>query len=142
MNAHSAVDAGGFPAIAGGVHATAEPQQVIDAGWDLAAIGEGEPTIVALVEALRADRPLTAVPGLAVRDGDGRALRTPPAPQLPLDAFPSFPDRRRHFGPIEITRGCAYTCRFCQCSSCACSAVSATGTGTAAAIVRPRLVIM
>ncbi|MEU8192298.1 TIGR04013 family B12-binding domain/radical SAM domain-containing protein [Microbispora amethystogenes] len=100
--------------IAGGVHATAEPQQVIDAGWDLAAIGEGETTIVALVEALRADAPLTTVPGLAVRDGDGTALRTPPAPQLPLDAFPSFPDRRRAFGPIEITRGCAYTCRFCQ----------------------------
>ncbi|MFI7130216.1 cobalamin-dependent protein [Nonomuraea sp. NPDC050153] len=35
--------------IAGGVHATAEPQQVIDAGWDLAAIGEGESTIVSLV---------------------------------------------------------------------------------------------
>ncbi|MER6574103.1 TIGR04013 family B12-binding domain/radical SAM domain-containing protein [Nonomuraea sp. NPDC001023] len=97
--------------IAGGVHATAEPQQVIDAGWDLAAIGEGESTIIALVEALRRDEPLTTVPGLAVKDGDGVALRTRPAPQLPLDAFPSFLGRK---GPIEITRGCRYTCRFCQ----------------------------
>ncbi|MBB5075798.1 TIGR04013 family B12-binding domain/radical SAM domain-containing protein [Nonomuraea endophytica] len=100
--------------IAGGVHATAEPQQVIDAGWDLAAIGEGESTIVAMVAALRADTPLREVPGLALRDHDGVALRTRPAPQLPLDAYPSFPDRRRNFGPIEITRGCRYTCRFCQ----------------------------
>ncbi|MEV4072361.1 radical SAM protein [Nonomuraea fuscirosea] len=97
--------------IAGGVHATAEPQQVIDAGWDLAGIGEGESTIIALVRALREDRPLTSVPGLAVRDADGVALRTAPAPQLPLDAFPSFTGRN---GPIEITRGCRYTCRFCQ----------------------------
>ncbi|MFD0468544.1 radical SAM protein [Nonomuraea thailandensis] len=97
--------------IAGGVHATAEPQQVIDAGWDLAGIGEGESTIISLVRALQDDTPLTAVPGLAIKDSDGVALRTRPAPQLPLDAFPSFAGRS---GPIEITRGCRYTCRFCQ----------------------------
>ncbi|MGK5556179.1 TIGR04013 family B12-binding domain/radical SAM domain-containing protein [Actinomadura kijaniata] len=100
--------------VAGGVHATAEPQHVIDSGWDLAGIGEGESTIVALVEALRAGAPLTGVPGLALRDDDGVALRTGPAPQPPLDAFPSFPAPRRAVGPIEITRGCRYTCRFCQ----------------------------
>ncbi|MFD2356629.1 TIGR04013 family B12-binding domain/radical SAM domain-containing protein [Nonomuraea ferruginea] len=107
-------DRDGVLHIAGGVHATAEPQQVIDAGWDLAGVGEGESAIVALVEALRGGDPLTGVPGLALRDADGVALRTRPAPQLPLDAFPSFPARRGRFGPIEITRGCRYTCRFCQ----------------------------
>jgi radical SAM superfamily enzyme YgiQ (UPF0313 family) len=30
--------------LAGGVHATAEPVQTLDAGWDMAAIGEGEST--------------------------------------------------------------------------------------------------
>ncbi|MEO3783877.1 TIGR04013 family B12-binding domain/radical SAM domain-containing protein [Actinocorallia sp. B10E7] len=100
--------------IAGGVHATAEPQHVLDSGWDLAGIGEGESTIVSLVAALREGSELTTVPGLAVRDHDGVALRTRPAPQLPLDAHRSFPQVRRHVGPIELTRGCRYTCRFCQ----------------------------
>ncbi|MBO3744448.1 TIGR04013 family B12-binding domain/radical SAM domain-containing protein [Streptosporangiaceae bacterium NEAU-GS5] len=94
--------------VAGGVHATAEPQQVIDAGWDAAAIGEGESTIVSLVE----ETDLARVPGIALRDHDGVALRTAAAPQLPLDAFPSFPEGR--WGPIEITRGCRYACKFCQ----------------------------
>ncbi|MCX9190612.1 TIGR04013 family B12-binding domain/radical SAM domain-containing protein [Carbonactinospora thermoautotrophica] len=100
--------------VAGGVHATAEPQHVLDSGWDVAAIDEGESTVVALVEAVGSGRPLTEVPGLAVRDGDGVALRTLPAIKRPLDEFPSFSLRFRKFGPIEITRGCVYTCRFCQ----------------------------
>jgi len=101
--------------IAGGVHATAEPQHVLDSGWDLAAIGEGESTVVSLVRALQEDADLKTVPGLALRDHDGVALRTRPAPQLPLDAHRSFPAGvRRHVGPIELTRGCRYTCRFCQ----------------------------
>ena len=80
--------------VAGGVHATAEPQHVLDYGWDLAAIAEGEATTLALVPALRDGAELTGAPGLAVRDDDGVALRTPQAPQLPLGAFPSYPSGR------------------------------------------------
>jgi|GEM_PF-4718890 len=36
---------------AGGVHATAEPEQTLDAGWDVAAAGEGETTLLRLVDA-------------------------------------------------------------------------------------------
>ncbi|HEX5203829.1 MAG TPA: hypothetical protein VFW27_28215 [Actinoplanes sp.] len=37
--------------VAGGVHATAEPVQTLDAGWDMAAIGEGESTLLCMVDA-------------------------------------------------------------------------------------------
>ena len=41
--------------IAGGVHATAEPVQTLDAGWDIAALGEGETTLLKLVKTDLAD---------------------------------------------------------------------------------------
>ncbi|TQS44498.1 TIGR04013 family B12-binding domain/radical SAM domain-containing protein [Cryptosporangium phraense] len=97
--------------VAGGVHATAEPQQVLDAGWDVAAIGEGETTLLRLVDA---GDSLTGVRGLAVRDSDGVALRTGPAITRELDAFGSFSLRHHKYGPIELTRGCIYACKFCQ----------------------------
>ncbi|WP_246635457.1 hypothetical protein [Actinoplanes hulinensis] len=44
-------DAPSVTHLAGGVHATAEPVQTLDAGWDMAAIGEGESTLLSLVDA-------------------------------------------------------------------------------------------
>jgi radical SAM superfamily enzyme YgiQ (UPF0313 family) len=76
--------------VADGVHATAEPQHVLDYGWDLAAIGEGEATILALVPALRDGAELTGVPGLAVRDDGWRcAGAAAAAGRRPLLPVPS-----------------------------------------------------
>jgi B12-binding domain/radical SAM domain protein len=100
--------------IAGGVHATAEPESTLNAGFDLVAIGEGEHTFVELVRALLEGSPLDAVPGLLLRDPSGRPRRTRPAVRHPLDRFPSFSASWRKFNPIEITRGCIYACSFCQ----------------------------
>jgi hypothetical protein len=73
-------------AVTYGVHALLAALET--AGWDLAAIGEGESTIVSLVRALREDAPLTTVPGLAIKDADGgrcapdrrRSCRSTPSP--------------------------------------------------------------
>jgi B12-binding domain/radical SAM domain protein len=97
--------------IAGGVHATAEPVQTLDAGWDVAAVGEGETTLLRLVDA--AGDP-TGVPGLVYRDNDGAIVRTGRAERRDLDEYRAFPLTYRRFNPIEITRGCVYACRFCQ----------------------------
>jgi len=97
--------------IAGGVHATAEPVQVLDAGWDIAAVGEGETTFLRLVAA--GGEP-AGIPGLVYRDEAGGLVRTGRAERRELDAYPAFSVRWRRFNPIEITRGCVYACRFCQ----------------------------
>jgi B12-binding domain/radical SAM domain protein len=95
--------------VAGGVHATAEPQRTLDAGFDLAALGEGEKTIVELVLAISEGRDPLSVRGLAApgrTSGRGETVA--------LDDYPAFnlPDRK--FNAIEITRGCIYACGFCQ----------------------------
>ncbi|MFI7600023.1 TIGR04013 family B12-binding domain/radical SAM domain-containing protein [Actinoplanes sp. NPDC049681] len=97
--------------VAGGVHATAEPVQTLDAGWDVAAIGEGETTLLALVDA---GGDPAGIHGLAYRDADGTLVRTGKARQRPLDDFAGFSLRWDRFNALEITRGCVYACRFCQ----------------------------
>jgi B12-binding domain/radical SAM domain protein len=96
--------------VAGGVHATAEPVATLDAGWDVAAIGEGESILLDLVD--RHD--LSTVAGLAFRDAEGTLVRTARAQRAALDRYRAFPVTYRRFNPIEITRGCVYACRFCQ----------------------------
>ena len=50
---------------AGGVHATAEPQQTLEAGFDYVAIGEGEQIIVDMVTALLTQQAPEIVKGVA-----------------------------------------------------------------------------
>ncbi|ASW55347.1 TIGR04013 family B12-binding domain/radical SAM domain-containing protein [Plantactinospora sp. KBS50] len=97
--------------VAGGVHATAEPVQTLDAGWDMAAIGEGESTLLSLVDG-KGDP--AGISGLAYRDADGTLVRTGRARQRDLNDFPGFALRWDRFNALEITRGCVYACRFCQ----------------------------
>ncbi|MCA8952373.1 MAG: TIGR04013 family B12-binding domain/radical SAM domain-containing protein [Planctomycetes bacterium] len=100
--------------VAGGVHATAEPEATLRAGFDLVAIGEGEHLIRELVATLdRGDDP-HGVRGVARLDAHGELQRNGRPERAELDAFPPFGPRHRRFGPIEITRGCVYACRFCQ----------------------------
>ena len=100
----------GWTAIAGGVHATAETQAVLEAGFDLVCVGEGERAILALLQRALAGEPLEGTPGFAWRGGRGPK----PPPVEPLDEFPPFAPKTGLYGAIEITRGCIYACRFCQ----------------------------
>lgn len=99
--------------VVGGVHASAEPEAMLRAGFDLVAIGEGEQTICELVATLRAGGDVGKVPGTA-RLGDDRLQRTPRTERLQLDDWPPVALRHGRWGPIEITRGCIYACKFCQ----------------------------
>jgi B12-binding domain/radical SAM domain protein len=98
--------------VAGGPHPSADPAGTLAAGFHLAAVGEGEGTLVALLRRVGEGGDPRG-PGLAWAEA-GR-LRLGPRPDpVDLDACPPFPDRLRRLGPIEITRGCRHACRFCQ----------------------------
>jgi B12-binding domain/radical SAM domain protein len=99
--------------LAGGVHASAEPLATLQAGFDLVARGEGELLIRDLVRTLRAGGDPRDVAGIASLV-DGELRSTPRADLIDLDEFPPCALQHGRFGPIEITRGCIYACRFCQ----------------------------
>jgi B12-binding domain/radical SAM domain protein len=98
---------------AGGPHASADPAGTLGAGFDLAAIGEGEETLPALLVALAAGRAPSTVSGLAWRAGE-RLCTSGRADPIDLDAFPPCAPGAGRIGPLEITRGCVFACRFCQ----------------------------
>jgi B12-binding domain/radical SAM domain protein len=83
------------------------------AGFDCVAIGEGEQLVCDLVAAVGSGADLRAVGGLAWLH-DGALVRTPKGARLALDAYPPFALGLSRLGPIEITRGCIYACKFCQ----------------------------
>ena len=92
---------------------------------DVAAVGEGERTIVELLRAIETSGDLEAVPGIAFRRGE-RAALTPLRPFIEdLDSLP-FPhayaprvlrDYDRYpvtaFKYVFATRGCPFRCTFC-----------------------------
>lgn len=99
--------------VAGGVHASAEPEATLRAGFDLVASGEGEHLIRDLVAALQDGRDPRTVAGVGWL-ADGVLQKNGRAGRIVLDEFPPFGPGHGRFGPIEITRGCVYACRFCQ----------------------------
>lgn len=124
--------------ILGGPLVTTEPELMLDAiGFDYGVIGEGELTIIRLLDALTKGNDLHVVKGIIYRDAAGRAVNTGisdfiknldeiPYPELEdfgfsqwLDHVPSnfnqvtsYFDNPRPY-PIMGSRGCPFSCTFC-----------------------------
>jgi len=120
--------------IAGGPHVTAAPETVLAAPEvDLCIIGEGEKTLLELAGLLaKGGRDFSSLRGIARRGPDGKVLLSAPqdfienldeigAPDRSL--LPSFKDYLNfqtcfpYFMPytyILTSRGCPFTCTFCQ----------------------------
>ena len=99
--------------LAGGVHATAEPLQTLKAGFDLVAVGEGEQIITDLLTTLVSEKDPHKVRGIAYLEND-KLFKNGKGETIDLNDYPPCASRFRKFGPVEITRGCIYACKFCQ----------------------------
>jgi anaerobic magnesium-protoporphyrin IX monomethyl ester cyclase len=129
----------GCTVVVGGADPTARPGSYLEHRHDdayvvdLVVVGEGEETILELMPILL-DRPealaLSAVRGLAYRDADGRTVQTAPRPlrkdvdQIPfpardmidLEAYRRAWSSRHGYWSLSVitSRGCPYTCAWCQ----------------------------
>jgi len=119
------------PIIIGGAHPTALPEKTLAYSFfDIAVIGEGEYTMLELIDCLESGKSISTVKGVAYKEG-GQVTKTPPREYIRnLDLLP-FPARHllphlRYYHPtpsayrslpqgtIVTSRGCPYSCTFCD----------------------------
>ncbi|MCK9632740.1 MAG: TIGR04013 family B12-binding domain/radical SAM domain-containing protein [Methanoregula sp.] len=98
------IDRAGCLTIVGGPHAAACPREVA-AYADYVVVGEGEYTLPRLLADLR-DGGEGKIPGVMTGD-----YYRPADTSVRLDAYPAFSEYK---GYIEISRGCPFSCGYCQ----------------------------
>jgi anaerobic magnesium-protoporphyrin IX monomethyl ester cyclase len=119
----------GTPLVSGGGCATSIPRLMMEhTAAEVLVLGEGEHTILELVEALEGRRALCEVRGIAYRDGGEVRVTEPRPPEPDLDHFPLpayhlFPTDLYVRNPIWSipkpsmnlisSRGCPMDCSFC-----------------------------
>ncbi|MFA5029353.1 MAG: radical SAM protein [Patescibacteria group bacterium] len=113
--------------IAGGAHPSVFPAEPIEKyGFDFSVFGEGELTLSELVSG----RDVSAIDGLAYRGADGQVVINSPRAligdldDLPPPAYqlynaknyhsPKVASRRSPVAAIETSRGCPYSCIYCN----------------------------
>ena len=115
--------------VLGNVHPTVMPEETLkDSGADYLVIGEGEITVLELVNALEKKLPIDNIKGLYCRE---TAVKFQPREfiknldELPFPDWPAMDPRRyqkaphgaiiKNFpvAPVTTSRGCPYECKFC-----------------------------
>lgn len=100
--------------VAGGPHATARPKQVLEAGFDVVIIGEGEKSFPELLYRIVKGYGWNNISGAAFFESSSKFQLNPPQRIENLDDFPPFSLKYGLFSPIEISRGCPFGCKMCQ----------------------------
>ena len=117
--------------ILGGPHATLLPEETLatDSEIDVIVTGEGERTIIELLQALEHKQALNGIPGISYRK-DGEVINNPPTSEnvdlnslpflayhlLPWERYKPHPPHGRAypFAAIITSRGCPYQCSYCS----------------------------
>lgn len=110
--------------VLGGVHGTSLPEETLREfpDFDFLAVGEGEQTLLELIQYLDGQHsvPLHLIPGLAYRDPNqsnvfvvtNRRQNIADQTLLPMPAWDLLPASPTCL--VMSARGCPYTCNFCQ----------------------------
>lgn len=102
-----------FLTICGGAHATGNPASVLESGFDLCCVGEGEEVLRDLVVRLKRGDAISEIDGLLTRIDDqikGRLRST----YTDIETYPALPTKHLFPTYIEIGRGCRWGCKYCQ----------------------------
>lgn len=112
-----------LPIVVGGPHPSIIPEETLSefTNLDIVVIGEGEKTIVELVQIFENDRKgkIDGVRGIAFRRNGEIIVNQPPQPieeinSLPFPAWDSFDiEYYNPIFPVSTSRGCPYPCYFC-----------------------------
>ncbi len=119
--------------ILGGAHLSALPEETMNLfpQFDIGIIGEGEVTLVELLNALQNNRDLSSINGIVYKDKD-KIVKTPPhsliknLDTLLFPAWDLYPDLKKYYRPsafgfkklpctsLITSRGCPGRCSFCS----------------------------
>jgi radical SAM superfamily enzyme YgiQ (UPF0313 family) len=110
----------GIPVVMGGAHSTFLPEESL-LHADYVVRGEGEETIVELIEHIERGLPLDMIKGLSYTSGNGDIKHNPGRELIAdLDSGP-IPDfslvykwDKAKVVPIATSRGCPFACKFCS----------------------------
>jgi radical SAM superfamily enzyme YgiQ (UPF0313 family) len=107
------------PIVAGGIHASLFPEDLLADGATAVVVGEGCAPMVELIRRLSDGRPWRDVPGVTCRDADGRAIPAAPRVSSLLPDDVGMVDRDVFNLPLYThhsmlaSLGCPYRCAFC-----------------------------
>ncbi|MGQ4870561.1 MAG: TIGR04013 family B12-binding domain/radical SAM domain-containing protein [Candidatus Thorarchaeota archaeon] len=99
--------------MAGGPHASTRPMDLVDMGFDIVVVGEGERVFPEILRRLTTGKSVDEIAGVVT--ADTKIIPKPrDLPRVNLDEYPPFAIGRNIVGPIEVTRGCPFKCKFCS----------------------------
>jgi len=117
------------PTIAGGVHATVDPQGVLsESCFDMVCVGEGEYVMLDLAERIDGGRGFEGIANVWLKKPDASFERNSVRPYeqnldlLPFPDWSIYPDTSffkpflghvYKYGDFEMSRGCPYKCSYC-----------------------------
>ncbi|MEN6371114.1 MAG: radical SAM protein [Armatimonadota bacterium] len=109
----------GIPVVIGGTHVTFMPDEALQHA-DYCVRGEGEETLIELVDAIESDSEPVGIKGLSYRNGEEIVHNPDRGLISDLDSLP-FPDLSLVRGnekigitPVATSRGCPFDCSFCS----------------------------